>query len=425
MRHLKRTILFASLTVVLTIAILEVILHILAFASPRVDGLLSKENRARAISPTLPDEQLGYRPNPAFPNHDAKGFRNPSVPDSAEIVALGDSQTYGTGVAAHEAWPRQLEAYTSKSVYAMAFGGYGPVHSLLLIEEAFELKPSTIIATLYTGNDFFDTFLIVHNHDRAIELRTVDAELQRRIAIAEEAEPILEKVNRARGVNSDEDAPASARSDGDAATDQAETGSDLARILATTRGFLSNNSTLYGLIRRIKVEIERRIADPVDRWNEAKSFAEANSDFCEVFDGGEVKTILTPGYRAIALDIEDPRIFDGYQISMDAIRHMSARAAENGMEFMLLIIPTKELVFKDVYEMPSSTFTRLVQREEEVLRMAEVYLEDNEIRYVNALPALRRQLSSGPQPYDVSHDGHPSKHGHAAIARLVAKVLTE
>ncbi len=35
--------------------------------------------------------------------HDARGFRNPSAPDSTTIVALGDSHTYGTSVSSEEA----------------------------------------------------------------------------------------------------------------------------------------------------------------------------------------------------------------------------------------------------------------------------------------------------------------------------------
>ncbi len=45
------------------------------------------------------------------------------------------------------------------------------------------------------------------------------------------------------------------------------------------------------------------------------------------------------------------------------------------------------------------------------------------IEYVDALPALRKQLAAGVQPYPVSQDGHPNRHGHQAIAKLVAAHL--
>ena len=40
--------------------------------------------------PAIPDAKLGARPNPGFPGHDRRGFRNPEVPASADVVALGD-----------------------------------------------------------------------------------------------------------------------------------------------------------------------------------------------------------------------------------------------------------------------------------------------------------------------------------------------
>jgi hypothetical protein len=47
---------------------------------------------------TIPDARLGHRLNPAYPGHDVRGWRNQVPLDAADIVALGDSQTYGLGV---------------------------------------------------------------------------------------------------------------------------------------------------------------------------------------------------------------------------------------------------------------------------------------------------------------------------------------
>jgi hypothetical protein len=52
-----------------------------------------------------------------------------------------------------------------------------------------------------------------------------------------------------------------------------------------------------------------------------------------------------------------------------------------------------------------------------------MFLDSNAIGYIDALPALRSQLTSGQQPYRPSRDGHPTAAGHAAIASLVARAL--
>src|SRR5437868_1341535 len=55
--------------------------------------------------------------------HDAWGFRNESVPLHADIVAIGDSQTYGWIAGSKYSWPSQLQAITGRTVYNMGLGG--------------------------------------------------------------------------------------------------------------------------------------------------------------------------------------------------------------------------------------------------------------------------------------------------------------
>jgi lysophospholipase L1-like esterase len=47
------------------------------------------------------------------------------------------------------------------------------------------------------------------------------------------------------------------------------------------------------------------------------------------------------------------------------------------------------------------------------------FLQQNDIKYIDVLPALQKQLEKGPQPYLISDDGHPNKYGYQAIAEAV------
>src|SRR5215470_15752234 len=91
---------------VLTIALLECALWFLSTRSKAVRALLSPQR----IDPLVADPVLAWRLNPNLLDVDKAGFRNASVVESPFLVALGDSQTYGTNVNREESWPQQLAA---------------------------------------------------------------------------------------------------------------------------------------------------------------------------------------------------------------------------------------------------------------------------------------------------------------------------
>ena len=104
----------------------------------------------------IPDARLWFRGNPAHPEHDSRGFRNPHALERADIVLLGDSHTYGTAVSPNDTWARVLAAETGTTVYNMAFPGWGPGQAAAFLPDALALKPKTILYGLFFGNDFID-----------------------------------------------------------------------------------------------------------------------------------------------------------------------------------------------------------------------------------------------------------------------------
>jgi hypothetical protein len=193
------------------------------------------------------------------------------------------------------------------------------------------------------------------------------------------------------------------------------------------RRFLSRRSRLYGLARRARHETARLLHDATAEseaeWAEATAFAEAHPDYCQVFDGGSLRTVFTSEYRHAALDLGDPRIAEGLRISLEALRRMQARAAAAGVRFLVVLVPTKEAVFRDAWQEPSASYRSLVENEERLWQLAQDFLARNGIEHVDALPALRQALAAGRQPYPVSYDGHPNASGHGVIATLVAAHL--
>jgi lysophospholipase L1-like esterase len=405
----KKGVVFGLVLVGLVVLFLEGTLGALARVSPRLRGLLASPWTTYSI----PDARLGHRPNPEFPGHDANGFRNPRVPQSADVVALGDSQTYGTGVEAAQAWPGQLGALTGRSVYNMSFGGYGPAHGLLYWDGAAALGPRVVLEAVYSGNDFFDCFDLVYGRGQLPELKSPEPAVQERVREAERVEPLAEHVARMFVMDSD--------------TPPAEQG-----WTAATEGFspakwIAHHSNLYGLARRARYEWSRRRAPArdgtKDSWESALAFARAHPGFCQPFDGGASRTVFTSTYRLSAIDQSDPRIQEGLRILLRALGRAHARAAESHVRFIVLLIPTKEAVFEEIYRDPPESYRRLMENEALARRTMTEFLDANGIEYVDALPALRAQFAAGPQPYHWNHDGHPNEHGHRAIAEAVARRL--
>jgi hypothetical protein len=102
---------------------------------------------------------------------------------------------------------------------------------------------------------------------------------------------------------------------------------------------------------------------------------------------------------------------------------MHESAVTRKIRFFVVLIPTKEAVFRQLWQHPSMSYRRLTENEECVWRRTKDFLEQNDIEYVDALPVLQEQLTTGIQPYQVSQDGHPNEHGHKAIAKLIAAHL--
>lgn len=141
---------------------------ILAESGLRIAERLSLGDRAMQ---TEPDALLGHRVAPEAYGHDANGFRNDAVPAHVDIVALGDSQTWGVNAKRSAAWPQSLEKKSGRTVYNMGLGGYGPVQYLALTDKATQLSPKIIVIGLHLGNDLYDAYLLSYQNDAYTFLR--------------------------------------------------------------------------------------------------------------------------------------------------------------------------------------------------------------------------------------------------------------
>lgn len=381
-----KLVVFALVTLLLTIAAAEGILNLLAARMPTVNALLTRIPMQMAVA----DPVLGWRGNPDYPEHDRLGFRNRDVPRDAAIVALGDSQTYGLGVSREEAWPQQLERLIGQRTYDLAFPGWGPIQSLTLLEADLPVQPRLVISTLYAGNDLFDAYQSVYPHGQHPELRTTDKRVLRAMAAQNHRKPWGNRI--ANPVNLRPPTP---------------------RWVRTASNFSVENTRLYALGRAVL-----RSFDRPNRAPETNRLA---------FDNGQLRTIFNPRYRLVALDLADPRIAEGLRLTLAAISAQRERARAQNAGFAVLLIPTKEFVFRQTVAgstvEASTDFRKLMAAETTFWDTIRAELASRGIPSIDALPLLRAQVESGLQPYPESEDGHPTPAGQRLLAELIRRDL--
>lgn len=91
---------------------------------------------------------------------DERGFRNAGPwPDSADVVVLGDSWTFGYGASAADGWVAQLQERLQPSrVINLGLIGSAPEQSARVFETfGAALHPKLVIFGLFPGNDLQDT----------------------------------------------------------------------------------------------------------------------------------------------------------------------------------------------------------------------------------------------------------------------------
>ena len=110
---------FWFLALCLAVLVSEGVTSLAATLSPALSFYISAPWKRES---RVADPDLGFRMTPHYPGNDAWGFRNRRVPEQTDVLALGDSMTYGFAAPPARCWPRQLERMVGKTVYNMSCG---------------------------------------------------------------------------------------------------------------------------------------------------------------------------------------------------------------------------------------------------------------------------------------------------------------
>lgn len=331
----------------------------------------------------IADHVLGYRVEQNSAGHDAWGYRNRAKPDTADIVCIGDSQTYGVSATAFNSYPAQLQKITESPVYNISLGGYGPPqYSYLLKKQALKLKPKKIIMGLYFGNDFLDTFSLIYHSDtkaywHAYHSDSLHTVKQKNVHIPTVA-------------------------------------------FRPLRTFLEHNSMLYRMV------IYSKIGD-IFRLFTGKALSEKNPNLIAL-NAQHIKypTVLAPYVRFKSLNRKSSQVKFGSAVSMEIVKESALFCKENDIDFYLLFIPTKESVYAPVLANELNAhpvLASLIEDERYFKEQWAQFCTKQGIPYLDLTKTLQSSVNKI-RLYPQHHDGHPVKAGYKLIAEQIAVFIT-
>src|SRR5215467_8758300 len=297
--------------------------------------------RTRFVTPStepqlVPDERLGFRPNPNFPGHDSRGWTNSSPFERADIVVFGDSHVYG------RAWPQWVGARLHRTVYQMAVAGYGPAQYAFLLDEALAFEPKVIIATYADADDLYDSYKFVYrigNFKRSTVEPVLDSSFsltnvksQEALARAEAIDPELlrQKYLDCRKPVEVPDHRLQVVHDVLGSPPLAPLTNE--EMWQRAMAFLTRHSALIQVVRKRLVPT----ATAEDVW----------SKLCPRYRDHKLTTRFNPGYRILVLDDTDPRIVEGERLALLAFHYIAERCRPPQCAFYVIMIPTKETAFR-------------------------------------------------------------------------------
>jgi hypothetical protein len=128
------------------------------------------------------------------------------------------------------------------------------------------------------------------------------------------------------------------------------------------------------------------------------------------------------------LDQNSESVHEGMRITFKLLADMNEISRQNHVQFLVAVIPTKEMVFADYFEqnpdMPlSDVIDKLVANERIAREKTFRFFTTSHISYVDTLPALKRSVRKELYARTAA-DMHPSRNGYKVIAEMVFEALT-
>ncbi len=393
---MRRRPLFIVVAVAAALAACEIGLR----AAARYSGYVRYQLSSPYTRNLVPDPERGFRTSPYTPGHDRRGYRNPEALDKADILAIGDSVTYGLGAFADGSWPRQLAQLEGTSVYNAGVGGYGPCEYIAVLNELLPLKPRVVIVGLYMGNDVGNAYASVYIQRRCRDFRSADPSVLAAIQQAEAKAAVSQLAAEYGDVRADEN-----------------------------EGGWMQQSALYSLGRSLVYAIATRNQLP-NREGRPDSYETAAAEPFRVPmpSPPAFRTVFRePRLELLAIDQDDVRMAEGLRVALRAIDDLDSRASVGGAKTLVAVLHSKAYSLSPVIrEQPEALrrqFERQIAEEERATQAVLAALQARGLHLVDTGEAMRAAAAEGRMLFHDSDDSHPTAQGYAVIAKAIQAAL--
>ena len=309
---------------------------------------------------------LGYTLDPSDSEVDADGFRNPAAAGHYDIVVIGDSHTQGFNVRSEESFPQQLADILEMAVYNAGVGGYNIYQYPYLAELAREKSPSLVLLALLPSNDLLRN-LPANDYLGAIpglDLETIPVKI---VADRLEQESI-----------------------------------SLGDILKSKFAIVSAASYLN----------YKRTSN--------------NASYFDV--GGQPIQKKRVAKHQTYNDLSDPVIASSFRNSLAIIDHINNKLQQSGINFGVVILPSKELILQEWAHASSIPLPDdfHANNEVELINAWLEYLARSEIDFIDATPFVLEAFQADTASARIFYprgDGHPFASGYQSYARAAATLV--
>ncbi len=367
-RRFLRKLGFAAIPCVLLLALLEGAFRLLDLRDPTAGTVVASEAYGLALLP-----QPGIA--------DANGFRNDAAPQDAQVLCIGDSFTWGFGVAAKDSYPQALARRSGRKVYNASLGGYGPIQYRELVRNYLRLRPEHVILGVYLGNDILN-------------------------AVAFAALPCAEDLRR-EGFPYPPLPPLPGAGVDDAPAPNLAVG--LAEQVAKTSRLLSYGG---GLLRE-------RLRHAVPGWD-----AEPGTPGLRE---GPIATLFAP-HLVVPTDLDSAAAQEGLRMSERCIADVAQMCRAAGAKPWLLVFPTKEAIYCRFLEQTGQSRPELQEAASSGARLVDAFARigaENGCAVLDLSPHLLAALERGEPMWPAGSDPHLAAGGYGLAAEVVAAALAK